>query len=134
MIVVDSSALIAILRREPSADKLLATVALAVGPLISAGTAIETSMVVATRLGLAGGAELDAQVVRLGLELVAVDGARVTVARDAFRRFGKSRHPAALNLGDLFAYALAKGRALPLLYIGDDFAQTDLISALAEHG
>ena len=134
MIVVDSSALIAILRREPQADRLLAAAARAAGRLISAGTAIETNMVVAARFGPAGGAELDALVARLHLEPVPVDAAQVAAAREAFHRFGRGRHPAALNFGDLFAYALAKVRVLPLLYVGDDFAQTDVISALTDEG
>ena len=134
MIVVDSSALVAILRREPSSDALLEMAARAAGRLISAGTLIETAMVVTARLGAAGGAELDALVARLGIELVPVDGIQAAVAREAFRRFGKGRHPAALNFGDLFAYALAKNRSLPLLYVGEDFARTDIASAMAAVG
>ena len=134
MIVVDSSALVAILRHEPSSDALLAVAARAAGRLISAGTLIETAMVVTARLGAAGGAELDALVARLGIELVPVDGIQAALAREAFRRFGKGRHPAALNFGDLFAYALAKSRSLPLLYVGQDFARTDIASAIAAAG
>lgn len=135
MIAVDSSALVAIRRREPQADALVAAAARASGRLVPAGTAIEASMVVvAARFGPAGGAELDALVGRLGLEPVPVDTAQVAAAREAFRRFGRGRHPAALNFGDLFAYALAKVRALPLLHVGDDFAQADVISALTDEG
>lgn len=63
-----------------------------------------------------------------------MDSAQVAAAREAFRRFGRGRHPAALNFRDLFAYALAKVRALPLLHVGDDLVQTDVISALTEGG
>lgn len=134
MIVVDSSALVAILRREPVADLLLARAARAVGRLISAGTAIEAAMVVMARLGPAGVAELDALMAQLGIELVPVDAAQVALARDGFNRFAKGRHSAALNFGDLFAYALARSRALPLLYVGQNFAQTDVLDALATAG
>jgi ribonuclease VapC len=134
VIVVDSSALVAILRYEQPADELLTAVARASRRLISAGTAIETSMVVAARFGPAGSAELDVLAAKLDLELAPVDAAQVAAAREAFRRFGRGQHPAALNLGDLFAYALAKVRSLPLLYVGDDFARTDIESALTRHG
>ena len=131
MIVVDSSAVVAILRHEPSSDALLTAAARATRRLISAGTLIETGMVVTARLNAAGGAELDALIARLGIELVPVDGTQAAIAREAFRRFGKGRHPAALNFGDLFAYALAKSRSIPLLYVGEDFARTDIISAMS---
>ena len=134
MIVVDSSALVAILRREPAADLLLARAARAAGRLISAGTAIEAAMVVIARLGPTGGVELDLLMARLGIELVPVDGAQVALAREGFRRFGTGRRPAALNFGDLFAYALARSRELPLLYVGQDFAQTDVVDALTAGG
>jgi ribonuclease VapC len=130
VIVVDSSALLAILRREPEADRLLARAAHAEARLISAGTAVEVGMVVEARLGSAGAAELDALMARLAIEMVPVDGAQVVLAREGFRRFGKGRHRAALNFGDLFAYALAKSRALPLLFIGKDVAQTDVVGAM----
>jgi ribonuclease VapC len=131
VIVVDSSALVAILRREPAADLLLARAARAAGRLISAGTAVEAGMVVMARLGPTGVAELDALMAQLGIELMPVDAAQVALAREGFSRFGKGRHPAALNFGDLFAYALAKSRELPLLYVGADFARTDVLDALA---
>ena len=134
MIVVDSSALVAILLQEPAADMLLARAARAAGRLISAGTAVEVGMVVMARLGAAGVAELDALMAQLGIELVPVDASQVAIARDGFSRFGKGRHPAALNFGDLFAYALAKSRDLPLLYVGQDFARTDVLDALVAAG
>jgi ribonuclease VapC len=130
VIVVDSSALLAILRREPEADRLLTRVARADARLISAGTAVEAGMVVQARLGSSGVAQLDALMARLAIELVPVDGPQMALAREGFRRFGKGRHRAALNFGDLFAYALAKSRALPLLFIGRDFAQTDIVGAV----
>jgi ribonuclease VapC len=70
--------------------------------------------------------ELDLLLYRAGIEIVAVDQDQVEIARLAWRRFGKGRHPAGLNYGDCFAYALAKARRLPLLFQGDDFSQTDI--------
>jgi ribonuclease VapC len=87
-------------------------------------------MVVVARLGDAGEKEFDALLARLAVEIVPVDAAQATVARDGFRRFGKGRNQAALNLGDLFAYALARTLAAPLLFVGNDFARTDVVQAL----
>ena len=78
------------------------------------------------RKGEAGGRELDLLIYRAGIEIVAVDHDQVEIARIAWRRFGKGRHPAALNYGDCFAYALAKSRRSPLLYQGDDFRRQTL--------
>jgi ribonuclease VapC len=134
VIVVDSSALLGILLHEPAADDLLAAAVRAATRLVSAGTMVEAAIVTAARLGDAGERELDALVARLGLEVVPVDAAQVAVAREVFRRFGKGRHPAELNFGDLFAYALARSRALPLLFVGKDFARTDIVAALPAAG
>jgi ribonuclease VapC len=87
-------------------------------------------MVVVARLGDAGEKELDALLARLGVEIVPVDAAQATIARDGFRRFGKGRSQAALNLGDLFAYALARTLTTPLLFVGNDFARSDIVPAL----
>jgi ribonuclease VapC len=130
LIVLDSSALIAILLRDPSADALLELIHLASRRLLSAGTLIEAGMVVVARLGDAGEKEFDALLARLAVEIVPVDAAQATVARDGFRRFGKGHNQAALNLGDLFAYALARTLAAPLLFVGNDFARTDVVQAL----
>lgn len=131
MIVVDSSALIAILRREPEADRFLQAIAAADRCLLSAVSLLETSMVLAGRTGgSAAWAGLDALIARAGMEVVAQDGEQARLARDAFLGFGKGRHPAALNLGDCATYALARSRALPLLFKGEDFTRTDLVPAL----
>ncbi len=79
-----------------------------------------------SRKGEIGGRELDLLLYRAAIEIVAVDHDQAEIARTAWRRFGKGRHPAALNYGDCFAYALAKSRGLPLLFDGNDFAQTDI--------
>jgi len=130
VIVIDSSALIAILRREPEADRFLHVIAAADGCLLSSVGLLETSLVLAGRTGdQAAWAGLDALIARAGMEVIAQDGAQAKLAREAFLRFGKGRHPAALNLGDCAAYALARSRALPLLFKGEDFVRTDLLPA-----
>lgn len=126
-IIVDSSALIAILRREPEADTFLTTIAAAPAIFLSAVNLLETSMVLATHTGNAASwTDLDALIARAAIQIVPQDAALTDAARHAFLRYGKGRHPAALNLGDCAAYALAKSRALPLLFKGNDFSQTDL--------
>ena len=130
MIVVDSSALIAILRREPEADSFLQVIAATEGCLLSSVNLLETSMVLAGRAGdTATWAELDALIARAAMQVVAQDAALTEEARGAFLRYGKGRHPAGLNLGDCAAYALAKARGFPLLFKGNDFPKTDLIAA-----
>lgn len=131
MIVVDTSALVAVLRREPEADAFLRIIADADRCLVSAVTCMEASLVLA---GRSGGAScwqgLDALVACAGMEVVALDAELAGIARDAFLRFGKGRHRAGLNFGDCASYALAKARDLPLLFKGEDFAATDLAAAV----
>ena len=130
MIVVDSSALIAILRRETEADDFLGIIAAAQDCLLSSVTLLETSMVLAGRTGDATSwAELDALIARAGMQVVAHDAMLAGAARTAFLRYGKGRHPAGLNFGDCASYALARNRSLPLLFKGDDFSRTDLRGA-----
>jgi ribonuclease VapC len=130
MIVVDSSALVAILRREPEADCFLQIIATANGCLLSSVSLLETSMVLAGRTGdAASWAELDALIARAAIQVVAQDAGLTEEAREAFLLYGKGRHPAALNLGDCASYAVAKTRNLPLLFKGNDFPKTDLIVA-----
>jgi ribonuclease VapC len=97
---------------------------------MSAGTAVEVGTVVEARQGSAATKDLGILVDRLGITTVPVDPVQAEAAIAAWRRFGKGRHPAGLNLGDCFSYALAKLTAAPLLFKGRDFAQTDIPSAL----
>jgi ribonuclease VapC len=130
VIVVDSSALIAILRREQEADGFLQIIAAADGCLMSSVSLLKTSMVLAGRAGdAASWLELDALIGRAAIQIVAQDAELAEEARDAFLRYGKGRHPAGLNLGDCASYAVAKARSLPLLFKGDDFPKTDLTAA-----
>jgi ribonuclease VapC len=94
--------------------------------LISAGTLIETGILIESRLGEIGGRELDLWLQRAKVEIVSVDEEQVEFARRGWRRFGKGRHPASLNYGDCFAYALAITRDEPLLFKGNDFGKTDI--------
>ena len=131
MIAVDSSALIAILRREPEADSFLQVIATADGCLLSSVSLLETSLVLAGRTGdAASWSELDALIARASMQVVAQDAGLAEAARDAFLRYGKGRHPAALNLGDCASYALAKTHGLPLLFKGTDFPRTDLMAVI----
>ena len=124
--IVDSSALVAIVRREPSHEALVAV--LADGPLAGVGTPTltETGIVLAARLGERGLSLLERLVADAGLVEVPFDEAHWRVAVSAFTRFGKGRHPAALNLGDCLTYATARIAERPLLCVGDDFARTDI--------
>jgi len=124
--VIDTSALIAVLLGEPSARHLIAALDAATTRKISAASVVAASFVMLARHGEAGDAPLDRLVQKLGAEIVPVDAEHVSAARDAALRFGRGRHPAALNFGDCFSYALAVVSAEPLLYVGDDFARTDI--------
>jgi ribonuclease VapC len=124
--VVDTSVLVAILLLEPEAERFTRAISDARARLISAANLLEASIVVEGRLGREAGGDLDEFVVDVGLEVEPVTVDQVRVARQAYRIYGRGNHPAGLNFGDCFAYALAKTTGLPLLFKGDDFAQTDL--------
>jgi ribonuclease VapC len=127
MIAVDTSALMAFLLEEPESGAVYTALLSADGLLISAGTAAE-ALIVSDRRGL--GEQMRTLFEDLGMEIVPVNA---TVAEDmarAYQRWGKGVHPAGLNLGDCFAYALAAARSVPLLCIGADFTQTDVELAI----
>lgn len=127
MIVVDTSALVALALDEVEADACASALENSDTVLISAGTAVE-AMIVAARLGLAD--EMSILLNDLEIEIVPVTSAGAFRAGEAYLRWGKGFHPAALNFGDCFAYALAHERGCPLLFVGNDFARTDVVSAL----
>lgn len=132
MIVVDTSALVAIAFGEPERDVLVRAIANAGTALVSTVSAVEARMVVHGRRGQRGVVLLDDLLRLPPFEMVAPGLAEMDAAYAAFVAYGKgSGHPAGLNFGDLFSYALAKVRGLPLLYKGDDFAQTDAADAAA---
>jgi ribonuclease VapC len=127
--VVDTSALVAILTGEPERARFIASLEAADSVRLSAGTLLETSILIESRYGAEGLRDLDLFLATAGAEVVPVDSDQVIVARRAYSRFGKGRHQARLNFGDCFAYALAITRAEPLLFKGDDFIHTDVVSA-----
>lgn len=128
--VVDSSALVAILRGEPEEPAFRNAIRTAPSRLLGAPTRVEVSMVALGRRGDPGLEQMQALIERLELEVVPFSDDHAKLAIEAFRRFGKGRHPAALNYGDCFSYALAKATGEPLLFKGDDFSQTDIKRAV----
>ena len=128
--VIDTSALLAILYDEPDARRYADAIAAADRRLISAATLLESAIVVDNQAGPAAGRQLDALVERARITVVPVDEEHVRIARQAYLDFGKGNHPAGLNFGDCFAYALSQAAGEPLLYKGEDFARTDVAAAL----
>jgi ribonuclease VapC len=130
MIVIDTSALIAILQNEPERAEFAALIARAERRLVSAVTLLEAGMVARSRRGEAGLTALDDIVSDAELEVVPFDDQQRQLAIAAFNQYGKGIHPSArLNLGDCAVYALAKGMNAPLLFKGNDFIATDLVAA-----
>ena len=124
--VLDSSAILAMLLEEPEADSFRFAIADDETRLVSSATILEASLVIEIRKGDAGGRELDLLISKAAIEIVPVDHDQLAEARRAWRRFGRGRHAAGLNYGDLFSYALARTSGQPLLFKGDDFARTDV--------
>ncbi len=129
--IVDSSALVTVLLREPGHERVLARLIEEPVAGVGAPTLAETGIVLAWRMGVAGRTMLARFVQEVGLVVVPFGDEHWGVAADAFLRFGKGRHAARLNYGDCLTYAVARLADEPLLCIGDDFAQTDLPLALA---
>jgi ribonuclease VapC len=130
-VVIDTSAFAAILFAEPDAGAFEEAIAADAIRLVSAPTLVETRIVVEARLGQAGARELDHLIQHAAIDVAAFTPVQADAARLAWRRFGKGRHPAGLNLGDCFSYALSKVSGEALLFKGDDFARTDVRSARA---
>lgn len=124
--VIDTSAIAAILFDEPDAAALEGKIADDPVRLMSAATFLEATIVIEARLGDPGGREFDLWLHRAEVEIVSVDAEQTDMARRAWRRFGRGRHPAGLNYGDCFSYALAATHDEPLLFKGDDFTKTDV--------
>lgn len=129
--VVDTSVLIAIIFEEPEAGRFRQMIEAHPHPVISAASYAEAGIVVTQRLRPAALKDLDIVLSGAGVEIVPVteDQARLAIA--AYARFGKGRHPAALNYGDCFSYALAQTRGEPLLAKGEDFVRSDVVMAAA---
>ena len=124
--VIDTSAIIAILLGEPEAEDIARAISDGQKRLMSVFSVLEASIVIEAKKGEAGGRELDLLLHRARIETVGMDAEQGEIARIAWQRFGKGRHPAGLNIGDCCAYALAKYSGEPLLFKGDDFSKTDI--------
>jgi ribonuclease VapC len=130
--VIDPSALIALLLAEPETDDFVSVISAATTRLVSAPSYLETAIVMVARSGREAQEKLDQLLAALAIEIVPFTLEQAQLAVEAYRRFGKgSGHPAGLNFGDCFSYALAKLRSEPLLFKGNDFSQTDLEVAMA---
>jgi ribonuclease VapC len=127
--VIDTSALVAILANEPERRSFVDAIDAADSRLISTATFVEISIVIEAKYGADGLQYLDLFVDKAAIELRPVDDEQAREARRAFSRFGKGRHPAGLNFGDCFSYALAVTAGEPLLFKGDDFTKTDILLA-----
>ena len=124
--VVDTSALIAILFGEPETESLVKALVNDPKKMIGAFNMLESAIVVEAKKGEAGGRELDLLVHRARIEIIPLNGDQVELALAVWRKYGKGNHPAGLNIGDCCAYALAKYSGEPLLFKGKDFSQTDI--------
>ncbi|MFD4434226.1 type II toxin-antitoxin system VapC family toxin [Nocardia sp. NPDC058497] len=124
--VIDTSAVVTILTNEPEAACYEDAIAADPVRLMSTGTYLELSIVIEARYGEPGGRELDLWLHRAAVDLIAVHPEHAHRARTAYRNFGKGRHPAGLNFGDCFSYALSKVSGEPLLFKGNDFTRTDV--------
>jgi ribonuclease VapC len=132
MMVVDTSAIMAILLNEPEADACIAALEGEEGAIVmSSGTLAET-LIVAGRRNV--GIEAHRLIEGLGIEIALVTAASAKRVADAYARWGKGVHPAGLNFGDCFAYEVAKERNCPLLFVGDDFSRTDIDRQLSSTG
>jgi len=128
--IVDSSVLVAILMVEPEARRLTTAIEGSTVCRLPASCLVETSILMLSRRGEDGVRDFDLYLARSRMEIVPLTESQAGLARDAFRRFGKGRHPAKLNFGDCMAYAVAKETGDELLFKGDDFSQTDVVAAL----
>ena len=124
--VIDTSALIALLGMEPEAPRLAAAIEADSVRLLCSATLVEAGIVIEARYGAEGGRDLDLLVAKASIAIEPLNEAHAEVARATWRRYGRGRHPASLNFGDCFSYALAKVSGEPLLFKGEDFRQTDI--------
>jgi len=130
-VIIDTSAIIAILSDEPERQAFNKAIEESAGAcLMSTATFVEASLVIESSRGYDGLRDFDLLLATAAIGLVAVDIEQAHIARQAFRQYGKRRHKAGLNFGDCFAYALSKTTGLPLLFKGNDFSKTDIESAL----
>lgn len=127
--ILDTSALIAIVAGEPDAELYIRAISRAKNCRISAANFVELGLVIENQFGVEVSQQCDALFLRAGVVIEPVTVEQAHMARQASRDFGKGRHPAGLNFGDCFAYALAKSMNEPLLFKGEDFKKTDVARA-----
>jgi len=130
--VIDASAILAILLKETGRDAIVDALQASPVRLMSAVNALEAALVIEARKGPAGAREFDLLLHRAGIDVVPFTPEQFEGARSAWRKYGKGNHPARLNIGDCCAYALSKLTGEPLLFKGEDFARTDLVPAIAD--
>ncbi len=128
--ILDTSSLVAVIAEEPDAELYIEAISRAPVCRISAGNFLELSIVIESQFGSDVLRQCDALFRRVGIVIEPVTVEHIHVARQAYHDFGKGRHPAELNFGDCFAYALARATGEPLLFKGGDFGKTDIVSAL----
>ncbi|HRJ42919.1 MAG: type II toxin-antitoxin system VapC family toxin [Caldilineaceae bacterium] len=128
--VIDTSAVMAILMGEPDAAIFAQAISADSVRLMSAATLLEAAIVIEARYGNAGNEKLDEFIAEAQIVIEPVTRDQITLARIAFRTYGKGRHRAGLNFGDCFSYALAKSAQEPLLYKGNDFMNTDIVASV----
>jgi ribonuclease VapC len=124
--VVDTSVVLALLLREPVAPRLTRALSRATMRVLSTAGLVEAEIAATNRMSEAAAREIDALLDDVDVEVVDFSAEHAALARAGFRAFGKGRHPAALNFGDCFSYALARARGEPLLFVGGDFSRTDV--------
>ena len=127
--IIDTSALIAMLEQEPEAERIARALAATPERSVSAANLLEAGIVMQARRGDEGARDLDLLLAKLAVEIVPFTARQADIARKAFRRYGRGRHDAGLSFGDCCAYALAKDEAAPLLFKDDDFSKTDVAIA-----
>ncbi len=130
--VIDTSAILTILFEEKESRVFAEAISRDPKRIISAGTILELMIVIEARKGEIGGRELDLLLHHAKIDVVPFDGEQAEIAREAWRRYGKGNHAAALNFGDCFAYALSKQSGEPLLFKGNDFSKTDVLAVTHE--
>ncbi len=125
--IIDTSALVSILDQEAEAERLARAITAASERMLSAANLVETGIVMQVRRGNEAARDLDLLLAKLKIDIIPVSEKQANLARKAFQHYGRGQHPAKLNFGDCFAYALAKDSSAPLLFKGNDFSQTDIM-------
>ena len=127
--ILDTSAIVRAVLREPGYERIFQRMGASPVLAVGAPTLVEAAMVLSSKVGRDSRAQLSRFLQEADVQVIPFTAEHYEVAVDAFQRYGKGRHPAALNFGDCLTYAVARLSGLPLLYTGDDFSRTDLSAA-----